>query len=154
VSQLRRRFDRSAAQGLPAHITALYPFLDEDRLTGAVLDQLRGLCAELPRLDVRFRRTDRFARVLYLAPEPADGLCRLTAAIVERWPEAPPYCGAFTEIVPHLTIADDADEDLMTRIAQEVLGGLPVHARLSEAYLYVFDGASWTPRARLPFGVG
>jgi hypothetical protein len=74
VSPWRERFDRSAAQGMPAHITALYPFLDVDLLTEAVVTALRQLCAELPILDVVFRRTARFPGVLYLSPEPADEL--------------------------------------------------------------------------------
>jgi len=65
VSVWRERFDGSAAQEMPAHITTLYPFLDEDRLTDDVLAQLCELCAELPDLDVVFRRTGRFPEVLY-----------------------------------------------------------------------------------------
>ena len=54
VSAWRRRFDTSAAQGMPAHITALFPFLPERRLTGDVVARLRELCSELPVLDVQF----------------------------------------------------------------------------------------------------
>jgi hypothetical protein len=56
--------DGSAAQGMPAHITALSPFLPEGRLTDEVLARLRELCAGLPVLDVEFRRTARFPDVL------------------------------------------------------------------------------------------
>jgi hypothetical protein len=45
VSTWRARFVGSAAQGMPAHITALYPFLPEEDLTGAVVSQLREICA-------------------------------------------------------------------------------------------------------------
>jgi 2'-5' RNA ligase len=151
VATWRERFDSSAAQGMPAHVTALYPFLPADRLTGEVVVRLHELCAARPALDVRFRRTARFPAVLYLAPEPAGGRRDLTAAIAERWPEAPPYGGAFEDVIPHLTVAQSADEAVLNAIEAAVLRGLPVRARLVEGCLYVFDGERWRPRARLPF---
>jgi len=150
VSAWRDRFDASAAQGMPAHITVLYPFLGERRLNDEVLAQLRGMCAELPVLEVVFRRTRRFTEVLYLEPDPADGLRQLTIAIAERWPEAPPYGGAFDDI-PHLTVAHSADDDVLANVEADVLRALPVQARLVEACLYVFDGARWRRRSQLPF---
>ena len=66
---------------MPAHVTALYPFLPEHRLTDAVLAQLSELCAGLPILEIVFRRLGRFPDMLYLAPEPAGGLRELTLPI-------------------------------------------------------------------------
>jgi len=90
--------------------------------------------------------------VLYLDPEPADGLRQLTLAIAERWPQALAYGGAFDEVIPHLTVAHGAADDVLDDIEADVLRGLPVSTRLVEALLYVFDGERWRPRARLPFG--
>jgi hypothetical protein len=153
VSAWRQRFDASAARGMPAHITALVPFLREDRLTDAVLAQLRELCGGLPVLEVEFRRTARFASVLYLDPEPSDGLRDLTCAITRRWPDTPPYGGAFEDVIPHLTVAHNADADILGDIEANILAGLPVHTRLTEAHLYVFDGARWRQRASLSFAL-
>lgn len=139
------------AQGMPAHITALYPFLRADRLTEAVLTQLADLCAQLPVLEITFRQTGRFPAVLYLEPEPADGLRQLTLTIAERWPQAPPYGGDYEEIIPHLTVAHNASDDVLAEIETAMLHGLPVQAQLTEVSLYVSDGARWRPRARLPF---
>jgi 2'-5' RNA ligase len=151
VAAWRQRFDSSAAQGMPAHITALYPFLPEERLTDDVVSGLRVLCAAVPILDVRFRCTGRFPDVLYLDPEPPGGLQALTTAIAERWPEAPPYGGAFDAVIPHLTIAHRAGDDVMNNIEADVQRRLPIETRLVEACMYVFDGQRWRLRARLPF---
>jgi 2'-5' RNA ligase len=151
VSVWRNRFDRSASQGMPAHITALYPFLPQERATGPVLATLKTICAQLPALDVVFRGAARFPGVLYLDPEPADELRRLTAAIAGRWPQAPPYGGAFEEVIPHLTVAHGVQDSVLAEIEIDVVRGLPLSARLVEACLYVFDGARWCPRAQLPF---
>jgi len=127
VSAWRARFDSSAQQGLGE------------------------LCAELPVLDVEFRRLARFPAVLYLDPCPAEGLRRLTTTIANQWPEAPPYGGAFDAVIPHLTIAHDVAESVMPDIEDDVRSALPVRTSLLEARLYVFDGARWQPRAHLPF---
>jgi hypothetical protein len=145
VAPWRARFDPSAAQGMPAHVTALHPFVPA---TDRVVAELRALCAASPVLDVRFARTARFPGVLHLAPEPADGLRRLTLAIAERWPEAPPYGGAFEEVIPHLTVALG---DHPGEVEAELRRGLPFAARLAEACLYEFDGSRWIARERLPF---
>lgn len=151
VSVWRDRFDPSAARGMPAHITALYPFLDERRVTDSVIELLARLCARLPILDVEFRQTGRFPRVLYLDPEPAEGLRRLTTTIVEAWPEAPPYGGAFDEVTPHLTIANGVDNRAMAAIDNDVIRALPLRTRLAEACLFIFNGERWKERARLAF---
>ena len=151
VAAWRRRFDGSAAQGMPAHITALFPFLPEARLTDDVVAELGVLCAAVPILDVQFRCTARFPDVLYLDPEPAGGLEALTTAIAKRWPEAPPYGGAFDAVIPHLTVAHRAGDDVMDNVEADVRRGLPIRTRLVEACLYVFDGQRWRLRARLPF---
>lgn len=151
VSAWRQRFDASAAQGMPAHITALYPFLPEERLTGEVVAELRGLCAAVPALDLTFARFARFPDVLYLDPAPADRLRQLTLAIARRWPEAPPYGGAYDEVVPHLTVAQGATAACVAAIEADVLPRLPLRTRLVEAWLYVFAGARWRARERLAF---
>jgi hypothetical protein len=151
VSTWRERCDASARQGMPAHITALYPFLHEARLTGDVVERLAELCSAVPVLDVWFRRTARFDDVLYLEPEPAGELRALTGAIAERWPEAPPYGGIFDEVIPHLTVAHGIGPDGLNDAEADVMRHLPFGAALEEACLFVFDGHRWQPRARLPF---
>ena len=72
MSQWRRRFDVSARQGVPAHITVLYPFLHRSRLDDGVLARLRAVSATASALEVAFPRLARFTDVLYLQPEPSS----------------------------------------------------------------------------------
>lgn len=85
--------------------------------------------------------------MLYLAPEPDTQLRRLTEVIADRWPEAPPYGGQFTEIVPHLTVADGQDDAVLDEIEADLLNRLPLTARVSSVDLMVHDGAKWQERA-------
>jgi 2'-5' RNA ligase len=149
VGRWRERYDASAAQGMQAHITALFPFVPAG---DTVVSELARLCAALPVLDVRLRGCGRFPGVLYLAPEPAGGLRHLTAAIFERWPEAPPYEGQFDDIVPHLTVAAGVDDAVAARIEADIGSRLPIRAQLTTARLYVLEGNRWRSHAELPFG--
>lgn len=135
---------------MPAHITVLYPFLNESRLTGDVLAQLEGVCGDHAALEVTFERTARFPDVLYLDPEPAEGLRTLTQAIADRWPEAQPYGGIHNEVVPHLTVAY-AEDAVLDAVEVDLQSRLPLAATLEEARVYVFNGARWQVLARLPF---
>lgn len=151
VSTWRRRHDPPAAQGMPAHITLLYPFLPEARLDAEVLDRLRALCAATGALDVELARIERFPETIYLAPEPATPFAALTGAIAAEWPERPPYGGAYDVVTPHLTIADGVDTPTMDAIDRDVRPKLPVRAHLTGAHLFVFDGQRWQAREALPF---
>jgi 2'-5' RNA ligase len=150
VAHCRARFDASAAQGMPAHITTLYPFLAERRLTAAAVADLVAVCGEHDPFEVTFARTARFAGVLYLDPEPAEPLRELTLAVASRWPEAPPYGGIHDQVIPHLTVAHEQDP-VLDAVDAELRPRLPLVATLDEARLYVFDGLRWRERVRLPF---
>jgi len=154
VSMWRSRFDASAAQGMPAHITILYPFLRGRSLTDDAVAQLKRLCARQPALDVVFRRTARFPNVLYLEPDPADGLRTLTDDLAVHWPQAPPYGGEFDEIIPHLTVAQDIGDRVLDAVDAMLSPSLPFATRLDHALLLVYDGTRWRERARLPFAYG
>ena len=151
MSRWRERLDPSAAAGMPAHITLLYPFLPEQSLSQETLDELSKLCTSFKPVEVTFTKTGRFPEVLYLVPEPAHPLKHMTLAIAERWPDFPPYAGQFAEIVPHLTVAIGGAEILAAADA-ELRMHLPVSATLDHAQLLTSDGSRWRARMQLPFG--
>lgn len=152
VSGWRTRLDPSAAVGVPAHVTVIYPFLPEDELTGIVLGNLLGLIAAHPKFSVAFASCGWFRGVLYLAPSPDEPFRRLTDQMARRWPQAPPYAGAIADPTPHLTIANGATADEARAAEIDVAARLPVTAHIERASLISFDGASWSRRAWLPLG--
>ncbi|QIY58782.1 2'-5' RNA ligase family protein [Streptomyces sp. RPA4-5] len=147
VRAWRERLDPSARAGVPAHVTVLFPFLAESRMGSQVCPALADLLGKHRAFDLRFERCGRFPGVLYLAPEPDTQLRRLTEVVAERWPEAPPYGGKFTEIVPHLTIADGQDDAVLDEVEVDLLGQLPFMSRVSSVDLMAYDGAKWRERA-------
>ncbi|MFF8373454.1 2'-5' RNA ligase family protein [Streptomyces lydicus] len=147
VRAWREQFDPSARAGVPAHITVLFPFLDESRIDAGVRSTLTDVLGTHRAFDLRFESCGRFPGVLYLAPEPDTPLRRLTEVIADRWPEVPPYGGKFTEVVPHLTITDGQDDAVLDEIEADLLSELPVVSRVSSVDLMVHDGAEWQERA-------
>ena len=105
VSSLRERFDASARIGVPAHITVLVPFMSPELITPAVLHQAQAALSRVSSFAFSLARVGRFPSTAYLAPEPAEPFVALTQALVEEFPEFPPFRGEHSSIVPHLTVA-------------------------------------------------
>jgi 2'-5' RNA ligase len=146
VRAWRNRYDPAARAGVPAHVTVLFPFLHAslvDAGTCAVLDEMFG---RHPSFDVRFEECGRFPGVLYLVPVPDGPFRRLTEAVVERWPQTPPYGGKY-EPHPHLTIAQGQDDTVLDRLEADLRPGLPFTARIPTVDLVAYDGTDWRHRA-------
>ena len=150
VGQWRRRFDPSASAGVPAHVTVLVPFLDIDRITDPVVGDLRTLIGARSSFTVRFEECRRFPEVLYLAPTPDQPFRALTESIAKRWPEAPPYEGQFTEVIPHLTVAHGQQRQIFEELEAELADQLPATATISSVSLFVSDGHRWRLHMEFP----
>lgn len=152
VKPFRDRYDPSAAEGVPAHITILVPFKPPEALTAEVLETLRRLFAGFTRFTFALTEVRRFPDVLYLAPAPDTPFQALTQAVVDRFPETPPYGGAFDHVVPHLTIAQTAEAEQLNQITQDFerasAGKLPISAAVTEVVLLDNASGPWRFRAR------
>jgi 2'-5' RNA ligase len=143
VREWRSRFDPGAAAGVPAHITVLYPFLPQHRVDAAALAELAALFGTHRAFEIQLAQSRRFPGVLYLAPEPDAGLRALTGAIAARWPEAPPYGGQFADAVPHLTVAQSQDSQVLDAIEADIRGRLPIAVQIAAVQLIAYDGERW-----------
>jgi 2'-5' RNA ligase len=143
------------AGGVPAHVTVLFPFLPPDRLDDDVLATVAGVVGSVPAFDVALARVAWFGdRVVWLAPEPAAPFRALTIALWHRFPEAPPYGGEHTDLVPHLTIGHDALRERLAAAAEEVAAHLPIAARVEAVRLIARGGVTepWRTVRELPLG--
>jgi hypothetical protein len=141
VGELRLAHDWSAARGVPAHVTVLFPFFDAGDVDEAAV---ADLISHFPAFDFELDRVERFEDgTTWLRPAPSLPFVDLTAAVSERWPDHPPYEGLHDEVIPHLTISE-------TPI--DVQLELPIAARAREVTLIEEDESSgrWTARLHLP----
>lgn len=158
VGEMRIAYDPAAALGVPAHVTLLYPFVQPSAITQDTVATLRAVFVRHEPFGFSLREARWFGReVLYLAPEPTAPFLSLTEELTARFPDNPPYGGAFDEVTPHLTVADPGRLGL----AAAELGGLvavldqalPIEAVADEAHLMI-EGAEarWSVRDRFPLG--
>ena len=154
VEGFRAKYDPSAAAGVAAHVTILYPFKAPPQLTSDAVQSLGDLFAALPSFDVSFEQIKRFPGALYLAPTPDEPFRNLTRQVVQRFPENPPYGGKFSDIVPHLTIADLGDSEMLGEIAAQfessAKGRLPIYSKVTEVTLMDNRSGGWQIQYRFP----
>lgn len=151
IRRWRKVYDPSGIVGMPAHVTILAPFVPPDRIDDAAVGDIRTVLASFPAFTVAFRRTARFFDTLYLAPEPDQPFREMTRALVARWPEHPPYGGAYPDPTPHATVAHGQDEETFEAIEAEVTEILPIDARVTEARLLVGSNeTTWKDVASIP----
>lgn len=147
VRAWRDRLDPSARAGVPAHVTVLFPFLDESLIDDDAFAAIGEVIGRHRPFEARFEHCGRFPGILYLVPEPDLPFRRLTEAIADRWPETSPFGGRFDEVVPHLTIAQGQDDAVLEEAEAALRSRLPVTARVSSVDLMVHDGTGWQQRA-------
>jgi hypothetical protein len=150
LAAVGRRHPEAARDGVPAHVTVLFPFLRPEKIDGAVLRTLRELFEQHPPLPVRFTECRRRAEFVHLHPEPADGLRRLLDHARREWPDVIPYEGAYGEVEPHLTVSIRTSEDTAERIHAESGRELPIEAELREGWLISSREQRWTVVERFP----
>lgn len=153
VNRLRDRMDPSAAEGVPAHVTLLYPFMAPAHLDENVRRRVADILAAEPAFPIVLGSLSRFPDVVYLEPEPAEPFRRLTRALAAAFPEYPPYGGVHDRIVPHLTVAHRAPPDHIAAAEHALPALLPIRAVVREAWLIGhLPEQRWHTLWRLPLG--
>jgi 2'-5' RNA ligase len=155
VKSYRDQFDPSAALGIPAHVTVLYPFYPPV-VAPAVIARLAALFAEFAPFDFSVTELRRFPGVLYLAPEPEAPFSALTHRVAEAFPDYPPYGGKYADVVPHLTLAQFEDtgqlEDVAAHFQAACGWRLPLTLRAEAVTLMDNDRGAWRVAATFPLG--
>ena len=158
VRPFREAHDPSAALGMPAHITLLFPFLPPSRITRAVVDGLATCFGRFQPFRFSLREARRFPGVLYFVPDPDDPFRVLTMAIWRQSPETPPYDGKHPDIVPHLSIAQINDEIQLDAVAKDFArssaNSLPIAAAATQVALMDNGSGHWKIQRLFHLAVG
>lgn len=153
VRRLRDRMDPSAAQGVPAHVTLIYPFMAPDALNDSVRADIERIVAGEPAFPFTLTRVGRWPDVVYLVPEPEEPFRRLIAALSAAFPDFPPYGGAHETVVPHLTVAQDPRPGYLAAAEHALPAMLPIRDVAREAWLIAHTAEQpWHTHWRLPLG--
>lgn len=151
IDRLRRAHDHAAQLGIPAHVTILYPFVPPSELTPAVRADLAQIAGEFRAFRVTFAAAARWPGLVYLEPGPSQPFTALIDRIAACFPEHPPYAGAISEVIPHLTVVEGDDVDVEA-IVEAASAALPFEAKADGLEVLVEDDdGRWRRRWRLPF---
>jgi 2'-5' RNA ligase len=135
VGRWRQLFDPSAQNGVPPHITLIFPYLSSDRCDTRVLGALRNIFRRALEFDYELAEIGEFPGVVFLVPQPDEPFIALIQTLADRFPDAPPYGGSFPTIIPHLTIAHSDDAAEMAKVKADVSRFLPIRCHAHEVHL-------------------
>jgi 2'-5' RNA ligase len=136
VGEHRARLDSSARDGVPAHVTVLYPFLPSAEIGPEVLAELSRLFAVVPRFSFTLDQVRWFGEsVVWLGPSDESPFKALTRLAVAAYPSCPPYRGAHADVLPHLTIGHLGGPAGLRAAADAVRPLLPITTEATEVTL-------------------
>jgi 2'-5' RNA ligase len=154
VGGFYREHSNAGRDEMTLHVTLLVPFVPADTITEGIEGRLRRLFSRFEAFDYALDRFEYFeSGVLYLAPEPPEPFVAIVQALAREFPDYPPYEGVHDDVIPHVTIAESRDPQLLARIRSEIEPELPITCRAETATL-VERGANlcWRPRTAYAFG--
>jgi 2'-5' RNA ligase len=147
VEQCRSKYDPSAADGMPAHITINYPFVHDESNPERTVDKLEKLFAGFEAFNYSIASFDMFPNVLFLKPVPVAPFVRMIESVAQLFPDSPPYGGKYDEINPHMTIAQMDDKQRLESVKNEFLSHcgekLPIEAKADQIWLMDNRPGSW-----------
>ncbi len=157
VATWRERHDPVTARGIPAHITALWPFVPPGDLDSAVVARLRTVLRDVEPFDFRLDRVAEFPGAVWLNPEPDGPFRALTRALWTAFRDFRPYAGAFPESQPHLTVfvtdSAAAPAALRRQLDDDFAERLPVACRVTSLTVFASDeDGMWTRALVLEVG--
>jgi 2'-5' RNA ligase len=107
LERLRRQNVDDAADGLPAHLTLLYPFVDPADLTLATRRTLTRVARGHASFAYALRGMADWPDTIYVAVEPTAPFARLQHDLQAAFPDYPIYGRDATfRFVPHVTVAE------------------------------------------------
>jgi hypothetical protein len=147
VGPLRLKYDPVAKLGVPAHVTVLYPFYPPQALDHE-LPAMAEIFSSIEAFAFSFTEVRRFPATAYLYPDKPNVFVKITTIVTNRWPRCKPYGGAYSKIIPHLTIGDQVDAETLQAVEDTVRPQLPIRCVAKEVWLMASDdGGMWKKKA-------
>jgi 2'-5' RNA ligase len=138
VGRHRARLDEAARDGVPAHITVLYPFVPPAGIDTTLLAALGRMFTGHAAFRFTLDKVSWFdEEVLWLGPRDPAPFTALTDLACRAFPSCPPYGGRHAEVIPHLTIGRAGGPQALGAAAESVRPRLPIEAIATEVILMV-----------------
>lgn len=142
-------------EGVPAHLTLLYPFLSPQRCDDVHSDVV-SFFADVEPFEFELTEVGWFEdRVVFLAPSNPAPFIELTERLITRWTQCIPYGGRHAgKHVPHLTLGIEGTPAEMASLAEAAQELLPIQCTAEQAWLMIGTPhpARWEVKRWFAFG--
>ena len=151
LENLRRTAVPDAADGVPAHVTLMYPFVAWDELDPSIGRKIVSVAARHAAFDYTLTGPGRWPATIYVAVEPVEPFVRLQADFAAAFSEYPIYGeGSDFQFTPHITVAEGRAVDQADHIRGDAWAALPLRARAAWLDVIACDGGPWDLIWRVP----
>jgi 2'-5' RNA ligase len=119
VERYRQKYTTDGAEGMPPHVTLLYPFLTASDYTHTTQTLLAEIMATCPPFDLHLGGLHRFPGVLYIEVTPKEPILYMIQRLVHEFPTCVPYGGTIPvhDLTPHVTLAINPSAETLDEIA-------------------------------------
>jgi 2'-5' RNA ligase len=153
LEPVRAEFHAAAvANGIPLHVTLLYPFAPPNQVDEAAL---ADFFAQFGAFTLTLTRLATWPRVVYAVPEPREALLAIMHALFGKYPEYPPYEGEISEPEPHATLSELEQGESLDETAAGIRAKaeplFPLTCEIRDvALLEEYEPEQWRERRRFP----
>jgi len=156
LERLRRRSVADANQGVPAHMTLLYPFVEATALDSSIRRQLASIARAHMPIDYRLAGPAAWPDTIYIAVDPAEPFQALQADLAGAFAAYPIYGReAGFAFVPHVTIAEGRFIENPRVIRSPAWDSLPAAGRADAIEVIAEDpDGRWRLQWRMRLGPG
>jgi 2'-5' RNA ligase len=148
IGEIRCRHTPDGARQMPPHVTLVFPFAGSESVE-AYTKQVARVLESFAQFEVTFREPARWPQTLYLKPEPPDPFIAITEALVDAFPDFPPYGGRFDKIIPHVAVAH-GDDALLDQLEAHVAPLLGLAVRVERLWLFENGPEAWRRHTAFP----
>jgi 2'-5' RNA ligase len=155
LDRLRRRHVADAADGIPAHVTLLYPFIAPHALDRGVRATIASIARRHAAFDYVLGGPARWPDTIYAAIDPVQPFLAIHRELSRAYPDYPVYSRpAPFELIPHVTIAEGASAVDPSVMTEPAWSSLPARRRARALEVIASDGRGrWRLVWRLPLAL-
>ena len=155
LARLRARCVGDAADGVPAHVTLLYPFVGPDTLDRGVRARVASVAARHRPFEFDLSGPFRWPDTIYAGVEPAGTFLAIHRELAAAFPDFPIYGRPpGFELVPHVTVADGPFVDDPSVARDPAWSSVPVRRAARALEVIASDGGGrWRLVWRLTLGL-
>ena len=150
LEALRRIHVADSADGVPAHVTLLYPFAEPTSVSDATLERVAAIVAGHRAWSMTLAGFGRWPDTLYATVEPDAAVRALQGELAGAFPALPLYGDPGLRFEPHVTVVEGPGVTDPAVAADPAWAELPIEERVAEVELIVRTEGPWRVVHRFP----